>query len=102
MAGRGHPQDTSPNPLPPEATGAPPSGKSILFKVLSAGFSGALIVLILVWFRDQLDEYGTEVREAIQGLGPVEVTFGLVWGFALMTFSAMAMRTPLTGITTRQ
>src|SRR6478735_1815905 len=98
MAGRGHLQDSSLNPLPPEATGAPPSGKSILWKVISAGFSGALIVLILVWFRDQLDEYGDEVKEAIQGLGPVEIAFGLGCGFALMTFSAMAMRTPLTGI----
>ena len=52
-------QDSSPNPLPPEATGAPPSAKSLLYKVASAAFSGALVVLLVIWFRDQLDEYGS-------------------------------------------
>jgi hypothetical protein len=93
-------QDSSPNPLPPEATGAPPSGKSILFKVFSAGFSGALIVLLATWFRDQLDEYGDEIHDAITSLSPFQEVGLVALGFVLMSFSAMAMRTPLTGIST--
>ena len=100
MSGGGHLQDSSPNPLPPEATGAPPSQKSILFKVLSAGFSGALLVLILVWFRDEIAEYGPQVDDALRGLNALQVLGLLVAAFLLMTFSAMAMRTPLTGIST--
>ena len=91
-------QDTSPNPLPPEATGAPPSAQSILFKVLSAGFSGALIVLIIVWFHTKLVEYGSDVGDAIKSLSIVQIVGLLIGGVVIMTLNAMAMRAPLTGI----
>jgi len=93
-------QDTSPNPLPPEATGAPPSGKSILFKVLSAGFSGALVVLLLVWFRDQLDEYGSDIGDAVSDLSIAAIVALVLGGLVIMALNAMAMQTPLTGIST--
>jgi putative heme transporter len=88
-------QDTSPNPLPPEATGAPPSGKSILYKTLSAAFSGGLIVLIVFWFRKQLDEYGTDLATTIKGLSFWAVVLLITAAFAIMLLNSLAMRTPL-------
>jgi putative heme transporter len=95
-------QDSSPNPLSPEATGAPPSGQSILFKVLSAAFSGGLLVLIAVWFRNEIDEYGDSLYDAIAGLTVWQAVLGIVAGLVIMTLNGMAMQTPLNGISTVQ
>ena len=95
-------QDTSPNPLPPEATGAPPSGTSILFKVLSAGFTGALLVLLIVWFRNQIGTYGETISQAISDLTWVEIVLLVIAGLVIMTLNGMAMKTPLQGIDTKQ
>jgi uncharacterized protein (TIRG00374 family) len=95
-------QDSSPNPLFPEATGAPPSGKSILFKVVSAAFSGGLVVLLLVWFRRELDDYGETIKDAISGLNVVEMVLLVLAGLAIMVLNGMAMKTPLNGISTTQ
>lgn len=52
-------QASSPNPLPPEATGAAPSPQSLLFKVLSAAFTGGLLVAIFVFLLPQISSYGS-------------------------------------------
>jgi uncharacterized protein (TIRG00374 family) len=95
-------QDSSPNPLPPEATGAPPSLQSLLYKVASAAFTGGLIVLLVVWFRDQFDEYGASISDAISDLNAFEIVVLVIAGLVIMVLNGMAMRTPLNGISTRQ
>jgi uncharacterized protein (TIRG00374 family) len=74
--------------------------KSILFKVLSAGFTGALIVLVLLWFRNNVKEYGDALSATITSLTPLETGYVIAAAFGIMTLSAMAMRTPLNGIST--
>ena len=95
-------QDSSPNPLPPEATGAPPSSKSILWKVLNAGFTGALLALIAVWLYDELDDYSASITATIQALTAWQAVILLIAGLAIMTLNSMAMATPLNGISTKQ
>ena len=95
-------QDTSPNPLPPEATGAPPSPQSILYKVASAAFSGGLIVLLIIWFRDQFDEYGASIRDAVGELSPFKAVVIVAAGLLIMVLNGMAMRTPLNDVSTGQ
>jgi uncharacterized protein (TIRG00374 family) len=87
-------QASSPNPLPPEATGAPPSKQSVLLKVLSAMFTGGLLVAIAFFLVPQLVEYA-DVGEALASIRPSAVLLIVAGGFLVMSLNAMAMATPI-------
>jgi uncharacterized protein (TIRG00374 family) len=89
-----HEQATSPNPLPPEATGAPPSKQSLLWKVLSAMFTGGLLVAIAFYLVPQLVTYA-DVGDALQQVSYVAIALIVAGGFLVMSFNAMAMSTPI-------
>ena len=91
-------QASSPNPLPPEATGAAPSPQSLLFKVLSAAFTGALLVLIFFYLVPQLSSYSS-VGDALKSMSTVEIAFLLAGGFLIMGLNAAAMMTPIHSLT---
>jgi len=70
--------------------------------VLSAFFSGALIVLILIWFHTKISEYGTDVSDTIRSLSVLQAIALLVAALVIMWLNGMAMKTPLNGITNTQ
>jgi uncharacterized protein (TIRG00374 family) len=90
-------QASSPNPLPPEATGAAPSPQSLLFKVLSAAFTGGLLVAIFVFLLPQISSYGS-VGAALKQMSLVEILLLLAGGVLVMVLNAAAMRTPIAGL----
>src|SRR4249919_2443424 len=59
-------------PLPPEALGARPGPKSVFLKVLSAAFSGGLIVLLFAVIIPTLSSMG-EVWDSIKSMSPATV-----------------------------
>jgi uncharacterized protein (TIRG00374 family) len=91
-------QASSPNPLPPEATGAAPSPQSLLFKVLSAAFTGALLVLIFFYLIPQLTSYGS-VSDALKSMSAAEIALLVAGGFLIMGLNAAAMMTPIHSLT---
>jgi uncharacterized protein (TIRG00374 family) len=91
------PQASSPNPLPPEATGSPPSKQSLLFKVLSAMFTGGLLVLIVLWLLPQLTEYA-DVGAALAAMRPSQLLALAVGGLSILILNGVAMAAPLHGI----
>jgi uncharacterized protein (TIRG00374 family) len=93
MPRHGH-QASSPNPLPPEATGAPPSGQSLLLKVLSAFFTGALLAGIVFVVLPEFAETG-DVGAVLESLRPSALLLLLAGGFVVMLLNALAMSTPL-------
>ncbi|MEO8328399.1 MAG: YbhN family protein [Candidatus Nanopelagicales bacterium] len=98
MAGQ---QASSPNPLPPEATGSAPSTQSVVFKVLSAMLTGALLVLIAFYLVPKLAGYAS-VGNALKGMTVPELLILLVGGIAVMTLNAAAMKTPLHELSLRR
>ncbi len=94
-------QASSPNPLPPEATGSPPSAQSLLFKVLSAMFTGALLALIIFKLIPELAGYAS-IGDALKAMSALQLLLLLVGGFVIMGLNAEAMRTPIHGLTFRR
>lgn len=94
-------QASSPNPLPPEATGAPPSKQSVFYKVLSAMFTGGLLVAIAFWLIPQISNYA-DVGQALEKMRPLGLLLLLLGGVVVMTLNALAMATPLMGLKLRR
>lgn len=87
-------QASSPNPLPPEATGAPPSKQSLVWKVISAMFTGGLLVAIAFFLVPELVEYAN-VGAALQQVSGWGIALLIAGGFAVMTMNALAMAAPI-------
>jgi uncharacterized protein (TIRG00374 family) len=87
-------QASSPNPLPPEATGAPPSKQSLLWKVLSAMFTGGLLVAIVFILIPEFAEYA-DVGAALQAVSYAAIALIVAGAFLVMSLNAMAMATPI-------
>lgn len=90
-------QASSPNPLPPEATGSPPSAQSLLFKVLSAAFTGALLALIVFKLLPELAGYA-DIGAVLAQLSVWEMLLLLAGGVLIMGLNTAAMRTPIHGL----
>ncbi|HVQ88597.1 MAG TPA: YbhN family protein [Actinomycetes bacterium] len=88
------PQASSPNPLPPEATGSPPSTQSVVFKVMSAMLTGALLALIAFYLIPKLSGYAS-VGESLRNMSGIELVLLMLGGITIMTLNAAAMKTPL-------
>jgi putative heme transporter len=91
------PQASSPNPLPPEATGSTPSKQSMLWKVLSAAFTVGLLVAIFGFLLPQLSSYGG-VASALRQMSAIEIVLLISGGVLVMVLNAAAMRTPIRGL----
>ena len=93
----GSQQDSSPNPLPPEATGSAPSTQSKVFKVLSGVFTLVLLVLIARFLVPQLSSYAS-VGESLRQLSSLQIGALLAGGLLVMFLNAAAMKTPIAGL----
>jgi len=94
-------QDSSPNPLPPEATGSAPSVQSKVFKVLSALFTVALLLLIGFYLLPKLAGYAS-VGDALKKLSALQQLGLLAGGVLVMTLNAAAMRAPIRALSLRR
>jgi uncharacterized protein (TIRG00374 family) len=66
----------------------------LLFKVLSAGFTGVLLATIVLVVIPQFVETG-DVSGVLRSLDPIDLLLLLLGGLAIMLMNALAMSTPL-------
>ena len=96
--------DSAPTPgstLPQEALGAPPGPRSVLFKVLSAGLSGGLLVLLFAAIIPKVAEFDG-VGESLAALRPRDVLLLFVLALAIRFLLAQAYTVLTPGLSLRR
>jgi putative heme transporter len=84
--------------LPAEATGAPPGPGSVLMKVLSAGLSGALLVLLFAVIIPKLGSL-EDVWDSISSMSAGTVVLLLIGGLVIRVLLAAAYPPLIPGLT---